>query len=134
MKQMAKQAECEEVKLGGVHVERGDDSVERIDARKVSALTIIGDKVKGRNGKDLGKIEELMLDLTCGTIRYAVVSVGGFLGIGDKFFAIPLDALTVNVKEKVFHIDVDKKSLKRHHGFDKFNWPDMPEWPLDEKE
>ena len=55
----------------------------------LSASTLNGDKVVNSYGEDLGKIEDFMLDLENGRIRYAVLSFGGFLGVGDKLFAIP---------------------------------------------
>ena len=61
----------------------------------LSASTIKGDKVVNRAGEDLGKIEELMIDLQDGRVAYAVLSFGGFLGMGDKLFAIPWKAFTL---------------------------------------
>ena len=71
-----------------------------------------------------------MIDLPSGRIAYAVVSFGGFLGIGDKLFAVPWQALTLNTAEHEFILDVDRDTLERAPGFDKEHWPDMadPEW------
>ena len=66
-----------------------------------------------------------MIDLENGRIAYAVLSFGGFLGMGDKLFAIPWSALTVDKVEKRFILNVDKEVLKRASGFDKDNWPNM---------
>ncbi len=66
-----------------------------------------------------------MLDLESGQIAYAVLSFGGFLGIGDKLFAVPWKALELNSAEREFILDVDKKTLENAPGFDKDNWPDM---------
>lgn len=81
-------------------------------------------------GEDLGKIEELMIDLDAGRIAYAVLSFGGFLGLGDKLFAIPWSALAVDTVEKKLILNVSKELLKQAPGFDKGNWPDMtdPAW------
>lgn len=96
------------------------------DVRRVmSASSLMKDKVMNRNGEDLGKIEEFMIDLDSGCIAYAVLSFGGFLGIGDKLFAIPMQALTLDEDKKCFILDVDKERLKNASGFDKDNWPDM---------
>ena len=96
----------------------------------LSASTLIGDPVYNPDGEHLGKIEEIMLDYIGGRIAYAVLSFGGFLGIGDKLFAIPWEALDVDTVEKRFILDVDKETLKEAPGFDKDNWPDMtaPDW------
>lgn len=93
--------------------------------RVMSASSLIGDSVRNPQGEDLGKIEEFMIDLETGCVAYAVLSFGGFLGLGDKLFAIPIQALTLNEDEKCFILDVPKEKLKNASGFDKNNWPDM---------
>ena len=89
----------------------------------LSASTIKGDKVVNRSGEDLGKIEELMVDLQDGRIAYAVLSFGGFLGMGNKLFAIPWKALSLKLHEHAFILDVDKEILEKAEGFDKDHWP-----------
>lgn len=89
----------------------------------LSASSIIGDKVKNPAGEDLGKIEELMIDTKDGDVNYAVVSFGGFLGMGDKFFAVPLDAMEINTSDECMVLNVSKEKLKDAPGFDKDNWP-----------
>ena len=95
------------------------------ETRVLAADTLTGDKVVNLQNEDLGKIEHLMIDLGTGRIAYAVLSFGGFLGMGDKLFAIPWSALTVDTLEKRFILQVDKELLKRAPGFDKEQWPDM---------
>lgn len=95
----------------------------RTAPRVLSASTIIGDHVKNPEGEDLGKIEELMIDVKAGRIAYAVLSFGGFLGLGDKFFAIPWEALSLRPREKEFVLNIDKEKLKEAPGFDKNDWP-----------
>ena len=92
--------------------------------RVLSATTIIGDKVVNTAGEHLGNIKELMIDLDGGLIAYAVLSFGGFLGMGDKLFAIPWEALTVDPENHTLILEVDKEVLKNAPGFDKDNWPD----------
>lgn len=99
---------------------RGD-----VDRRVLSASTLAGDRVRNRAGEDLGKIEDIMLDLDSGRVAYAVLSFGGFLGIGDKLFAVPWQSLELNAAEHEFILDVDKQTLENAPGFDKDNWPDM---------
>lgn len=93
--------------------------------RVLSADTLTGDKVVNRQNEDVGKIEHLMIDLENGRVAYAVLSFGGFLGMGDKLFAIPWDALTVDTVEKQFVVDIDKKKLELAPGFDKDHWPNL---------
>lgn len=89
----------------------------------LSATTMIGDRVTNRSGENLGKIEELMIDLSRGSVAYAVLSFGGVLGMGDKLFAIPFQALKLDADHECFVLDVDKEKLKNAPGFDKDHWP-----------
>lgn len=91
--------------------------------RLLSAKTLTGDRVVNSMGEDLGKLEELMLDLDNGCVAYAVLSFGGVLGIGDKLFAIPWSAMTVDTDRKVLVLDIDRTRLEMAPGFDKNNWP-----------
>ncbi len=91
----------------------------------LAADTLTGDRVVNRQKEDLGTIEHLMIDVEKGRVAYAVLSFGGFLGLGDKLFAIPWSALAVDTVERQFVLDVDKKLLDRAPGFDKAHWPDM---------
>ena len=95
------------------------------DRRVLAADTLTGDKVVNLQKEDLGKIEHLMIDLQRGRIAYAVLSFGGFLGMGDKLFAIPWSALALDTVEKRFILNVDKELLKNAPGFDKDHWPNM---------
>ena len=93
--------------------------------RVLSASTLSSDSVKNRADEDLGKIKELMIDIPSGRVAYAVLSFGGFLGMGDKLFAVPWDALTLDEDRKCFVLDADKAKLENAPGFYKDNWPDM---------
>jgi sporulation protein YlmC with PRC-barrel domain len=93
--------------------------------RVLAASTLAGDSVQNPAGEDLGKVDELMVDIPSGRVAYAVLSIGGFLGMGNKLFAVPWSALRVDEDKKIFVLDVDKKKLENAPGFDKDNWPDM---------
>jgi sporulation protein YlmC with PRC-barrel domain len=93
--------------------------------RVLSASTLAGDPVRNSAGEDLGKIEEIMLDIPSGRVAYAVLSFGGFLGIGDKLFAVPWSSLRIDETEHQFILNVDRQTLESAPGFDKDNWPDM---------
>ena len=54
-----------------------------------------------------------------------MLEFGGFAGIGDKYFAVPWDALQLDQTNKKLLLDVHKKELKNAPGFDKNNWPDF---------
>lgn len=91
----------------------------------LAADTLTGDKVVNRQKEDLGTIEHLMIDVEKGRVAYAVLSFGGFLGMGNRLFAIPWGALTIDTAERQLILDVDKKLLEDAPGFDKAHWPNM---------
>lgn len=89
------------------------------------ASDVKGHKVVNKNAEDLGKIEDYMLDLETGRMAYAVLSFGGFLGMGEKLFAIPWSAFNVQLFENDLRIvlNVDKEILTKAQGFDKSQLP-----------
>jgi sporulation protein YlmC with PRC-barrel domain len=93
----------------------------------LSASSIIGTPVRNQAGENVGKIEELMIDLARGRVAYAVLSFGGFLGMGDKLFAIPWERMNVDFDERMIVLHVDKKMLEFAPGFDKNDWPNTGE-------
>ncbi|NTV09386.1 MAG: PRC-barrel domain containing protein [Zoogloea sp.] len=115
----------------GADIVGGDQSLSSGPGPNImSADTLEGDKVINAQAEDLGKITEIMIDVKSGRVAYAVLSSGGFLGLGDKLFAIPWSALTLDADAKCFVLDVDKDKLKAAPGFDKDHWPTMadPTW------
>ena len=91
----------------------------------LSASSITGDAVKNAAGEDLGNIKEIMIDTETGNVAYYVLSFGGFLGLGDKLFAIPPQATTLDTDDKCLVLNIEKEALKDAPGFDKDNWPEM---------
>jgi len=91
----------------------------------LAADTLTGDTVVNRQKEDLGTVEHLMIDVEKGRIAYAVLSFGGFLGMGEKLFAVPWSALKVDTGDRQLILDVDKKLLEKAPGFDKAHWPNM---------
>ncbi len=106
--------------------------------RKVVHETdLIGMRVRNTSGKNLRVVEDIMIDLPGVCVAYAVLSFGGFPGLGDKLFAIPWPpfaipwpALRLDPQEGVFILNVERELLKRAPGFNKRDWPDMTdlEW------
>ena len=93
--------------------------------------TFIGSDVENHQGQNLGDIKDVVVDRASGRIAYAVVSFGGFLGVGEKLFAVPWGAFSQPKADKdTFVLDVDKERLKNAPGFDTHNWPQMAsqEW------
>ena len=103
----------------------GQTTFIRARAGIVDAEKIIGCKVENSNAENLGKIESLMLDLGKGRIAYAVLSFGGFLGLGDKLFPVPMEALQFRASDGKCVLDVDKETLKNAPGYDRDQLPDV---------
>jgi sporulation protein YlmC with PRC-barrel domain len=91
----------------------------------MGAHTLIGDHVHNLQNEHLGVIKELMVDMRTGSIAYAVMSANRFLGIGEKLFAVPWQALTLDAKNKRFTMDVSKDRIDEAPGFDSDHWPNM---------
>ena len=89
----------------------------------MGADTLIGDEVYNRQEEHLGEVKEIMLDMFSGKVAYAVLSFGGVLGVGDKLFAVPWNAMSLDTYNKRFILDIDKETLKSAPGFDKDAWP-----------
>ncbi len=91
----------------------------------MGADTLLGNDVYNNEDDSLGDIKEFMVDMATGKVAYAVLSFGGLLGMGDKLFAVPWGALSLDTVNKRFTLNVSKDTLKEAPGFDKDNWPSM---------
>ncbi|MBA4695894.1 MAG: PRC-barrel domain-containing protein [Legionella sp.] len=93
----------------------------------VKSGEIIGAKVFNADNQKLGEIAEIVIDKQTGRISYLVLDFGGFLGIGNKFFAVPWNLFLYNQEKDYFLLNVDKQRLKDAPGFDKEHWPNFSE-------
>lgn len=89
------------------------------------ATKVIGTNVEDANGNKIGDIKDVVLDRKTGQVAYAVVDFGGWLGMGDKYFAVPWKSLKSGTNDRYVLNDVSKEQLKKAPGFDKDHWPDM---------
>jgi sporulation protein YlmC with PRC-barrel domain len=87
--------------------------------------TLFSYRVKSPQGETLGKIEEIMIDMEVKRVAYAVLSFGGFWGLGDKWVPVPWDALTFKADEKVLILNIDKEKLLRAPNFDRATLPEL---------
>ena len=96
----------------------------------MSTSSLTGNEVYNLQDEDLGDVKDFMLDMRSGKVAYAVLSFGGFLGMGEKLFAVPWSALTLDTENERFTLNVTKERLESAPGFDKDNWPNMadPVW------
>lgn len=91
----------------------------------MAADTLTGDDVRNGAGEKLGEIADIMLDVPTGRVAYAVMSVGGVLGVGSRLFAIPWSAMQLDTENKCFRLNVAKERFDQAPGFDKDHWPAM---------
>lgn len=91
----------------------------------MAASTLKGTTVISSDGADVGTISDIMLDVRGGRIAYAVLSEGGFLGMGTSLHAIPWNALTLDTDAECFHVSIAAQRIKEDPGFDKDHWPSM---------
>ena len=92
--------------------------------RYLTASSIAGDKVVNPSGEHLGEVKDIMLDLEAGNIDYFIIEFGGFLGLGVKYFAIPLRLLILDAPNKRFIFNQSREILEKAPGFDMDHWPD----------
>lgn len=115
-------AEDDETATNEKDVAKTRDTVQR-----GSELT--GMNVQNAENEELGEVSDIVIDVTSGDVHYLAVSYGGFLGLGDKLFAVPVDAfrLAKNEDGDTYHLvlPVDELTLKKAPGFDEDHWPDF---------
>jgi sporulation protein YlmC with PRC-barrel domain len=105
-------------------------TTERVADRKhtlIASDRIEGTAVRRTSGEKIGKIERLMLDKISGKVAYAVLSFGGFLGIGNKHLPIPWTRLTYNQSLDAYEINVSDDELRQAPAYEadeNFDWGD----------
>ncbi len=81
-------------------------------------------KVRNAQNQDLGGISDIMLDLQTKKVAYIGLGAGGFLGIGEKVFAVPMSAITgLNVEQKQVMVNITEEQLRQNPGIEGDNWP-----------
>lgn len=91
------------------------------------ASDLLGKTVRNKEGKDLGEVEDVLVNMNSGRVQYTVLSFGGFMGMGDKLFAIPLDSFDRSQQRDHLVLNVSEERLKKAEGFDKDKWPNYRE-------
>jgi uncharacterized protein YegP (UPF0339 family)/sporulation protein YlmC with PRC-barrel domain len=91
-------------------------------ARFVPSIRLSQYDVVNKKGADMGQVQTFVVDMREGLIAFALVSFGGFLGITDKWFAIPWAALKWHPQTMKFVLDMPEEVLKQAPGMDKDRW------------
>jgi sporulation protein YlmC with PRC-barrel domain len=95
--------------------------------RLISADKVQGTKVYNHSGEKLGTVEKVMIDKPTGKVAYALMSFGGFLGIGDKHHPLPWNLLTYNTDQQGYTVSLDKAMLEKAPTVERdqpVNWED----------
>lgn len=96
-----------------------------MNSRLISSVAMIGSEVKNLEEQDLGDILDIMMDEDSGNAAYAVIATG-FLGLGERYFAVPWKAFIINPKKELVQLDISKEKFKKAPSFDKEAWPKYP--------
>lgn len=98
--------------------------------RLMTGSKMCGNKVINQQNETLGQIDEIVIDVPRGRIAYAAMSSGGFLGLGERLFAVPWTALRYDAGRECFVMDARKDVFENAPGFDKNSWPTQtpPDW------
>jgi sporulation protein YlmC with PRC-barrel domain len=100
-------------------------------AHMFRAHDLIGLNVRNKANENIGSVNDLVVDMKSGEVRYVAVSHGGVAGVGGKLFAVPWDAMTFQMGEpnkadsRFFVFDVTKEQLDNAKGFDTSHWPNV---------
>lgn len=102
-----------------------DDPAVQGNGVQLSANTLCHNDVYNHKEQKLGKLHDLMISLPSGTLSFAIMSNGGFWGIGEKLLAVPWQALTLDRNLKRFVLPLSLERLERAPSFEAGDWPDM---------
>src|SRR6202035_646600 len=78
----------------------------------IAANQVQGTTVYSTELEELGSIQDVMIDKASGRIAYAVLSFGGFLGIGDEYYPLPWEKLKYNKELGGYVVDIDRTTLE----------------------
>jgi hypothetical protein len=91
----------------------------------IAASKVNGTNVYNSQGESLGSIYDVMIDKRSGKVSYAVMSFGGFLGIGEEYSPLPWSALHYDTGKGGYVVDIDKETL---HGGPRYTEGDYDRW------
>ncbi len=100
-------------------------------ARNVRLSSLVGMDIHNVRGESLGEVKDAVLDLGGQRVRYVILEMGGFLGIGDKLYAYPMTAFRTSADRDELVLDVPRDRLERAPGFARDNWPEWARYGPD---
>ena len=93
----------------------------------IASDRVEGTPVRRSNGKKIGTIQHVMIDKLSGNVAYAVLSFGGFLGMGQKHLPIPWARLKYDLAEEAYQLDLTNEEFRRAPAYEadqEFDWGD----------
>lgn len=108
------------------------DVDDKTSGNNVRVSELIGMDIRNPAGEDIGEISDLVVDARTGQLKYAAVTYGGFLGLGNKLFAVPFKAFKFQREEPgdddvVLVLTITQDQLDASEGFDRDRWPNFAE-------
>jgi sporulation protein YlmC with PRC-barrel domain len=94
----------------------------------IAASKVEGTSVYNRQGEALGSVYDVMIDKRSGKVAYAVMSFGGFLGMGQNYHPLPWEVLDYDARQGGYVVDLDKERLQRAPNY---GVNDTPDWSRD---
>ena len=104
-----------------------DNLATRETSRLIACDKVEGTSVQNRQGESLGSIYNIMIDKYTGKVAYAVMSFGGFLGIGERYHPLPWSVLNYEPNAGAYVVDLDKRTLEGAPTFgrdERVDWED----------
>ena len=92
----------------------------------IASDRVEGTPVRRANGEKIGTIERLMIDKASGNVAYAVLTFGGFLGLGQKHMPIPWSRLHYDPALTAYHVDLSDQDMDAIKASEDFDWGDRP--------
>ncbi len=102
------------------------EQVDKATWYDIRASELIGKKVTGMDGRPLGEVEDVAIDVRSGRMPHVILSFGGVADLGDKLFVFPANAFRRDENRERLRLDVERWQLKQSKGFDRGNWPFDP--------
>jgi hypothetical protein len=93
----------------------------------IASDRVEGTAVRRPSGERIGHIERLMIDKVSGKVSYAIMSFGGFLGMGTSLLPLPWASLSYNTRFEAYQLDIEDDELRRAPSFrhdQDFDWGD----------
>ena len=122
--------QVDQTNYGRTSVTRAGNMDGKTVGTMIRASQLIGRNIENTSGKSVGEINDLAIDARTGEVSYAAVTYGGWLGIGDNMYAVPMAAFQFSSDpddkdQTILVLDVTPEQLEGETGFDQSTWPNV---------